>query len=150
MMFTLSFLLSLTLAVDAMAMKSMDTAESIKTTESIETMESSASKKIICDYQMYGVAFSRVELGFLESGQAEEFVTVSVQGKSHRESFQLVEALPGESLHGWISKESSENSIEMIIYEEKQSAGDSKLINHHVPFGKEIWGNCTTTSSEAF
>lgn len=102
---------------------------------------------ISCDYQIVGVPFSQVSLGFLENGQPEDFVTVTVQGRSHRESYTPVHPSAGEKLHGWISQESSENSIEMIVFEEKQSNGDSKLVNHRVPFGKEIWGSCISSFS---
>ncbi len=99
--------------------------------------------QIVCDYKIMGAPFSTVALGFLPSGEPEDFVTISVQGRSHRESYTPVGANEGEALHGWISQESSENSIEMIVYRETKNAGNSKLINDRVPFGKEIWGICS-------
>ncbi|MCO5142423.1 MAG: hypothetical protein M9962_04965 [Oligoflexia bacterium] len=102
---------------------------------------------ISCEYKIAGVPFSQVSLGFLENGQSEDFVTVSVQGKSHRESYTPAALESGERIHGWISKESSENSIEIVIYQERQKFGVSKLVNHRVPIGKEIWGECNDSSN---
>jgi hypothetical protein len=106
------------------------------------TLAQADGSRIVCDYTMMGIPFSTVELGFLSNGEPEDFVTVSMQGKAHRESYTPVQAAEGEAFHGWISQESSENSIEMIVYREPQKAGNSKLVNSRVPFGKEVWGNC--------
>lgn len=97
---------------------------------------------IDCDYKIMGAPFSRIQLGFSEANAPEDFVTVIVQGNSHRESFTPEAAAESELLHGWISKESSENAIEMIVYKEAKPLGRSKIVNHKMPFGKEIWGSC--------
>jgi hypothetical protein len=111
------------------------------------TLSQAETAKLVCDYTIMGITFSSVELGFLPNGEPEDFVTVSMQGKEHRESYTPVNAAEGEAFHGWISQESSENSIEMIVYRESQKAGNSKLVNSRVPFGKEVWGNCVTNFS---
>lgn len=51
-------------------------------------------------------------------------------------------AAEGELLHAWLSKESADNSVEMIIFNEPQKLGRSKVTNHHVPIGQDMWGDC--------
>lgn len=97
-----------------------------------------------CAYAIYGAPFSTVEIHFDGDGRAQSPATVIVSGKAHTESVTLEPNGPGESLHLWLSKESSQNDLEMIVYEERRPQGDSKLINHHIPIGKEMWGDCTT------
>jgi len=96
---------------------------------------------IHCDYKIMGAPFSQVQLAFAEN-LPEDFVTITAHGRSHRESYTPVEASPTEMIHGWISLESQENSLEMVVYNERQPAGRSKLINARMPYGKEIWGEC--------
>ncbi|MBX3018676.1 MAG: hypothetical protein KF767_12355 [Bdellovibrionaceae bacterium] len=97
-----------------------------------------------CAYTIYGAPFSTVEIQFDEAGQALSPATIIVSGKAHTESVTLEPNGPGESLHLWLSKESSQNDVELIVYETRQAQGDSKMINHHIPIGKEMWGDCTT------
>ena len=100
-----------------------------------------AGTLVNCDYKVMSFPASQVSLGF-EGNQPEDFVTVTMQGRSHRESFTPAEAHEGEMIRGWLSLESEENSIEMVVYKERQPLGLSKLVNFRVPFGKEIWGEC--------
>lgn len=98
---------------------------------------------IDCNYQFMGTPFSRVQIGVSSDGVPDDFVTIIVQGQSHIESFTPVALADGELLHGWLSKEAPENTVEMIVYEEMQAQGQSKLVNHNVPFAKEVWGTCS-------
>jgi hypothetical protein len=105
------------------------------------TAQAAPAHLLDCHYSFMSVPFSEVQLGFTETGP-EEFVTISVQGRSHRESYTPAETAPDMLLHGWISKESKENSLEMIVYKEARKAGQSVLINSRMPMGKEMWGQC--------
>jgi hypothetical protein len=105
------------------------------------TAQAEPAHVLDCHYSFMSVPFSEVQLGFSEAGP-EEFVTILVQGRSHRESYTPAEAAPDMLLHGWISKESKENSIEMIVYKEAKKSGQSVLINSRMPMGKEMWGKC--------
>jgi hypothetical protein len=98
---------------------------------------------IDCSYQFMGAPFARIQLGISADGAPDDYVTSIVQGHGHRESFTLSEAAADELLHGWISKESNENSIEMIVFRVPRREGQSKIVNHHVPMGQEMWGSCS-------
>lgn len=99
------------------------------------------ARTLDCSYTFMSVPFTEVQLGMGETG-TDEFVTVITQGRAHRESFTLEPAAADMLLHGWISKESAENQIEMIVYKEPKKQGQSVLINHKMPMGKEVWGKC--------
>ena len=62
-------------------------------------------------------------------------------GKTHKESVEQVEAAAGEALHLWISK-GTQNEIEMIVKEESEGKIPSLLINHQMPYFKEVAGIC--------
>lgn len=98
---------------------------------------------IDCSYQFMGNPFSRVQVGVSSEGVPDDFVTIITQGQSRTESFAAETPSQGEILHGWLSKESPDNAVEMIVYEEMQPKGQSKLVNHNVPFAKEVWGTCS-------
>lgn len=113
-------------------------------------MSSSASwadeavTKISCDYAFMTVPFANVEIVMQPDGSLSSSALITPhQGKPHKESLTEEIKAGNELMHGWISKESTDNSIEMIIYKDKQADGQSKLINPHVPIGQEMWGNCT-------
>ncbi len=97
---------------------------------------------VTCAYKTYEFDFAQVSIYFYSDGTASSSAEVTAQGRTHKESFTAVDKAAGEMVHGWISKESSENSLEMIVYQERQSLGQSKLINPHIPFGKEMWAEC--------
>ena len=99
------------------------------------------ARTLDCNYTFMSVPFTEVQLGLSEAG-TDEFVTVITQGRGHRESFTPEATAADMLLHGWISKESAENQIEMIVYKEPKKQGQSVLINHKMPMGKEVWGKC--------
>jgi hypothetical protein len=98
-----------------------------------------------CDYAIYGIAFSKVNIVEYADGTYGNRALITAQGQQHSESFEVQAVADNEYMHGWLSKESSENSIEMIIYKTPMSGGNSELINNHITIGKEVWGNCVRT-----
>jgi hypothetical protein len=100
-----------------------------------------------CDYAFMGMPTTSVEVYINADGTPASSVQVTVQGRSHKESATPEVVAADEDVHLWISKESAENSIEMVIYKEAKAEGLSKLVNHHVPIGQEMWGNCTTKAN---
>lgn len=101
---------------------------------------------IKCDYSFMNVPFSTVELEVLPDGKIGGFARITHQGQSHFETFTEVNKAEEETVHGWIAMESSENSIELVIFKEAKPQGRSRMTNHHIPFGKEMWGPCTFPS----
>lgn len=103
---------------------------------------------LTCTYSFPNVPvpMTTVEVTFDQDGKPMSPAKVTMQGRMHTESFTQVDASTGEMLHGWLSKESTENSIEMIVYEEPQALGRSKLVNDRFPIGKEMWGDCEIES----
>lgn len=95
-----------------------------------------------CAYKFMGTDFAGVALGILPDGSTEDFVTVTHYGKSQRASCTHMPLAKGEMMHFWISKESKDNSIEVIVFEEARKEGKSVMINPHIPLGREMWGEC--------
>jgi hypothetical protein len=100
-------------------------------------------KQYDCAYKFFGVDFAQVKVTLLASGKVEAAAVVTNQGRSHEETTTAETAAPGESLHLWLSKENPQNAVELITYAMPQANGDSVLINHNVPFGQEVWGQCS-------
>ena len=98
---------------------------------------------IACDYKFMGVDMARVEVAVDENGRPDSSVQVTMQGRSHKETATPEVLAADEFLHLWISKENPENTIEMVIYKARRAEGRSKLVNHNVPIGKEVWGECS-------
>lgn len=108
----------------------------------ILAMQAANAKSVSCHYKIMGVDFSTVTYGLNDDGTTADYVVVTVQGNSHNESFTQEPAAADELVHGWISKESSENSIEAIIYKERKQQGLSLMINPHIPMGNRMWAEC--------
>ena len=103
---------------------------------------------LTCTYSFPNVPvpMTTVEVSFGTDGKPMSPAKVTMQGRMHTESFTQEEAAAGEMLHGWLSKESSENSIELVVFDEPQAQGRSKLVNDRFPIGKEMWGDCEIKS----
>lgn len=101
-----------------------------------------AVTKADCSFTYMGYPMAQVQLGFSEAFVPNDFVTVVQQGRSHLESFTATELAEGELARGWISQEVPDNTVELIIYREPQKHGQAKMVNHQVPFGKEVWATC--------
>ena len=101
-----------------------------------------AAAGLACDHTIYGAPFVTVTLEILPDGTLGQTAKVSVtsQGRAHPESVTQIASAAGERYHLWLSQESPNNSIEMIVYEGEQPA--SKLLNHHVGMGGEARGTC--------
>ena len=99
------------------------------------------SWKISCDYSFMNLPMTNVALALDENGNLYEGVKITIQGKQHLESFTTAGIAQNELIHGWISK-GTQNEIELVIYKEATPNGRSRLTNHNVPFGKDMWGNC--------
>lgn len=96
-----------------------------------------------CDHTIFGAPFVTVELEILPDGSLGQTAKVSVtaQGKPHPESVTQEPSRPGELYHLWLSKESPENSIEMMVYQE-ETRFRSKLVNARYGVGREAPGVC--------
>jgi hypothetical protein len=105
------------------------------------------SKWLKCEYAFYSMPTTTVSLELFADGSTADHVKVTMQGKSHLEGFTLEEKSADLFLRGWISKDIPDNAIEMIVYKEKKPLGLSKLVNHKMPFGKEMWGDCVVSST---
>lgn len=97
---------------------------------------------ITCNYKYLGYPASSVTVVAYPDGSLSSSALVDMQGRTHKETLTAEALGDGEFVHAWLSKESADNSIELIIYSTAQVEGQSKLINHHVPIGQELWGNC--------
>lgn len=101
-----------------------------------------------CDYAYMGFPTSTVEVTLFSGSKLSSSVTVTMQGSSHKESLTEEVKADGEYLHGWISKENPQNTIELIVYKVPQADGQSKLVNHNVPIAQDMWGTCTGVPAE--
>ena len=102
---------------------------------------------IHCDYSYDQMPTSSVELSLLPDGHFGNSARISMQGQIHFESFTEEAAAAGERVHGWLSKESQDNQIEVVVYLQPTAQGQSKMTNHHVPFAQDMWGTCKFTAS---
>lgn len=96
-----------------------------------------------CSYSIYAAPFAEVHL-VVRDGKPDEFAKIVFQGRQSQETVTQEVSAMGEILHVWLSKESPDNNLEMIIFEQDAGQGNSKLINPHMPVLKEMWGHCTT------
>lgn len=103
----------------------------------------SADTQVICSYSYMGYPTAKITVSISDEGAPSPSALIDMQGKTHKESLTGVEKAPDELLHGWISKESPDNAIELIIYQQPKAQGQSVAINHNVPAGQEMWGTCT-------
>jgi hypothetical protein len=104
-----------------------------------------SASTVQCKYLLQGYPFADVSFIRNDDGTLGDHADVVVQGKMHKESLSTEPLGTGEYAHGWLSKESADNSVELTMYVEPQAQGQSKLTNHHVPFGQDVWGTCTVS-----
>ncbi|MGZ3721380.1 MAG: hypothetical protein ACXVA9_00535 [Bdellovibrionales bacterium] len=99
---------------------------------------------ISCSYQIYGAPYAAVAFSIFDDGRLDNSAQITMTGAAmHKETLTADTAKSDEFVHAWISKESPQNQIELIIYNSPQPQGRSKIVNNQVPFGKEMWGDCT-------
>lgn len=101
-----------------------------------------AASRVKCAYNYYSAPYAEVSIGFKEDGSLEDAAEITMYGRAHSETVTPAPLAAGEKVHLWLSKD-TENEIEMLIYTESRPQGQSKIINHSSPYGKEMWGNCT-------
>ncbi|MBX3020606.1 MAG: hypothetical protein KF799_02925 [Bdellovibrionales bacterium] len=101
-----------------------------------------------CQYAYMGMSAARVELLVYADGEpaASALISIGNSRDAHKESVTPEARGEDELVHVWISKEKPDNAVEMIVYQNRKSNGGSVIINHNIPIGKEIWGDCTVTS----
>lgn len=103
-----------------------------------------AGTRVSCDFVYYGAPFATVGFDQFADGGYGTAATVTQYGCSHEELIAPVARAAGEKAHLLVSPE-SQNELELIVYEQPQAQGQARLINHHVPIGKEVWGGCGFT-----
>lgn len=106
------------------------------------THSAAASSQINCEYSFMGYPTAKITLSIFDDGTLSPSALIDMQGRTHKETLSPVERAADELVHAWISKESPQNAIELIIFQQPQAQGQSVIINHNVPAGKEMWGTC--------
>lgn len=101
-----------------------------------------ATTVLKCDYDFYSGPFATIELEIGEEGALPSAAKITQYGRVHYESVTPVEVEAGERYHYWLSKENPQNALEVIIYLETKDGKNSKMINHHMPYGKVMTGIC--------
>ncbi len=94
-----------------------------------------------CDYNYYGSPFVQIKT-YSNAGVFQSPVEITHYGKTTTETLTEETVEVGELYRFTISKESPENWLSMIVYPDHTS----KLINSHIPVGKEMKGNCVLTN----
>ena len=84
----------------------------------------------------------------VRDGQPDDRAQIIFQGRQGEESVTVEPTAEGEKFHLWLSKESSTNNLELIIYERAQPDGDSLMINPHMPVLNRMWGQCEVSQSK--
>ncbi len=96
-----------------------------------------------CSYSYYGAPMAALEFDQYDAFHLSPRAKISMSGAPpHEESLTLVAATEPQKIHAWISKESAENKIELIVYKNATASGDSEIINNQMPYLKEVWGQC--------
>lgn len=108
------------------------------------SITSSAETKVDCSYNMFGAPFASMQLTYDDNGILGPEVVIDMYGKKTFESATPAPRAAGEIEHFLLSKELSEQPIEVIIFAEAQAKGNSKMINPQAPIGKDSWGNCAS------
>lgn len=95
-----------------------------------------------CDYTYLFTPAAQVDIGFWSNNEplSSALLTMGRGGTSEKKTVTPMPLANGEMAHVMISKEVQNGSLEMIVYSERQSQGDSRLINP--VFKQEFWGTC--------
>lgn len=104
-----------------------------------------AETTINCNYSYQNFPTATVQIYVDDTGAPASSAQIAQPPGSpvHKESVTPEARASDEFLHIWLSKENAGNAIEMVVYRDPKTQGNSVLINHNVPFGQEMWGNCT-------
>jgi hypothetical protein len=106
-----------------------------------ESFQADDNLEYKCQYSIMVVKFSEVTI-VVKNGKVEGNAKINFHGKITEESATQVANGENEKVHLWLSKEKADSSLEMVIYKSAYPDGDSKLINPHILYGKEMWGTC--------
>lgn len=109
---------------------------------SLFSISASAGTIVDCSYTIMGAPFASMQLTYDDAGNIGPEAKIIFYGKNTIESVTPVAKAAGEIEHFLLSKELSEQPVEVIIYAEAQQQGNSKMINPMAPIGKTSWGNC--------
>ena len=105
---------------------------------------SPAASIVDCNYNFFGAPFASMQLTYDDAGNIGPEAKIIFYGKNTVESVTPVAKAAGEIEHFLLSKELSDQPIEVIIYAEATQQGNSQMINPKAPIGKTAWGNCVS------
>lgn len=108
----------------------------------IFSFTSSAASIVDCNYNFFGAPFASMQLTYDDAGNIGPEAKINFYGKNTIESVTPIAKAAGEIEHFLLSKELSDDPIQVIIYAEATQQGNSQMINPQAPIGKTAWGNC--------
>lgn len=105
-----------------------------------------AGNQIVCNhYVVQNVPFCTVTLKILDGDKLEPTALINHQGQTLSSQLEELPLENGQLFHLNLDADKPGQEIEMIVYSSKNEKNEHKavLINHQVPFGKEMQGICT-------
>lgn len=95
-----------------------------------------------CDYQYFKMPAAAIDVGFWSdnSPQTSLQLAFGMGAQPQKKTITAVALAGGEAAHIIISKEVPNGSLELIVYSQPGTKGNTRLINHQ--FTQEFWGNC--------
>lgn len=95
--------------------------------------------KYKCDFSIYLAPFATLEFSQFSDGELSEAVRVTMQGRTHLEGFNREPIVAAEKIHASISRDSSENPIELFVENDLKA----RMLNPQMPPAyRLISGNC--------
>lgn len=102
-----------------------------------------AESVLHCSYGMYGSPITSVGLKMQDESTPGDSAEVAFTGgRPQSIPVTAVDLAAGEKIHVWLAKDDPNGNIEMIVYQQRQSQGMSKLVNPQSLFAKVLWGDC--------
>jgi hypothetical protein len=102
-------------------------------------------EQLFCRYFVYGdMEFCNVTLKVREDGSLESPAKVNHQGSSYQSVIAEKELQEGDLYRLFLDADKPGHELELAIKDSKNENGEhsSVLINHQVPFAKEMLGIC--------
>lgn len=112
---------------------------------SFSALGAGATKKLVCKhYVVNQIEFCTVTLTIREDGSIESPVNVNHQGSNQKSMINEIELQEGDLYRLLLDADKPGHEIEMVVSSLKNETGEypAVLINHQVPFGKEMHGTC--------
>lgn len=108
-----------------------------------------AAATLECGFDNAGMRAWDVRLFLLDDGSlgSSAEVVVSGSGRMHKESVTAESTAAGELYHLWLSRETPQHALEMIVYPERDGRMPARMINPNMPFFREVRGNCARGNS---